>query len=164
MKTRYINPLTGEHATPTMGAFAQLLSAGFCGLPYRSTDSTIYLVIEGNDLVIATHGRSFYILDNISPLRQLTPSVTTTDVHLFRPPAAERSVSQARIDYYLPKPASKVTIDILDAQGTVIRSFTGTPNEGGRGGRGGNAGSEAVPRTPEGSLAAALAGVQPAGR
>jgi gentisate 1,2-dioxygenase len=52
VKTRYINPLTGEHATPTMGAFAQLLSAGFCGLPYRSTDSTIYLVIEGNGRTI----------------------------------------------------------------------------------------------------------------
>jgi hypothetical protein len=95
------------------------------------------LVIEGNDLVIATHGRSFYILDNIGPLRQLTPAVLTTDVHLFQPPVAERNVSQARIDYYLPKPASKVTIDILDSKGTVIRSFTGTPNEGGRGGRGG---------------------------
>jgi len=94
------------------------------------------MVIEGNDLVIATHGRSFYVLDDISPLRQFTPEMSTSDVHLFRPPAAQRNVAAARIDYYLPKPAGKVTIDILDEKGAVVRTFTGTPNAGGRGGRG----------------------------
>jgi hypothetical protein len=50
----------------------------------------------------------------------------------------ERNVSQARIDYYLTKPAEKVTIDILDAKGQVIRTFTGTPNDQATGrGRGG---------------------------
>jgi gentisate 1,2-dioxygenase len=48
VKTRYINPLTGDYAMPTMGAFAQLLPGGFRGSSYRSTDSTIYLVIEGS--------------------------------------------------------------------------------------------------------------------
>jgi len=48
VKTRYVNPLTGDYAMPTMGAFAQLLGRGFRGLPYRSTDSTIYQVIEGS--------------------------------------------------------------------------------------------------------------------
>jgi photosystem II stability/assembly factor-like uncharacterized protein len=98
------------------------------------------IVIQGNDVVIATHGRSFYILDDITPLRQLKPTLTSEDVHLFAPPKAERNVSQARIDYYLAKQAEKVTIDILDAKGTVIRTFTGTPNDQangrGRGGRG----------------------------
>jgi hypothetical protein len=98
------------------------------------------IVIQGNDVVIATHGRSFYVLDDISPLRQLKPTLVSEDLHLFAPPAAERNVSQARIDYYLAKPAEKVTIDILDAKGQVIRTFTGTPNDQaggrGRGGRG----------------------------
>ena len=98
------------------------------------------IVIQGNDLVIATHGRSFYILDDITPLRQLKPTLTSEDVHLFAPPKAERNVGPARIDYYLAKPAEKVTIDILDARGAVIRTFTGTPNDQangrGRGGRG----------------------------
>ncbi|SPE41272.1 conserved exported hypothetical protein [Candidatus Sulfopaludibacter sp. SbA3] len=103
------------------------------------------LLIEGNDLVIATHGRSFYVMDDITPLRQLTPAVSTEDAHLFRPPTAERTVSQARIDYYLAKPADKIQIDILDAQGQVVRTFTGTPNDqaGGRGGRGGRGGGAA---------------------
>ena len=109
------------------------------------------LVIEGNDVVIATHGRSFYVLDDISPLRQLKPALVSEDAHLFQPAHAERNVSQARIDYYLTKPADKVTIDILDAKGQVIRSFTGTPNDqsGGRGGRGGRGGETAAGAEPD---------------
>jgi photosystem II stability/assembly factor-like uncharacterized protein len=108
------------------------------------------IVIQGNDVVIATHGRSFYVLDDITPLRQLKPTLLSEDVHLFQPPKAERNVSQARIDYYLAKQADKVTIDILDSKGQVIRTFTGTPNDpapgrGGRGGRGGAATADAAP-------------------
>lgn len=98
------------------------------------------IVIQGNDVVIATHGRSFYVLDDITPLRQLKPTLTSETMHLFAPPKAERNVSQARIDYFLAKPAEKVTIEILDSKGQVIRTFTGTPNDQangrGRGGRG----------------------------
>ena len=105
------------------------------------------LLIEGNDLVIATHGRSFYVMDDISPLRQLSPAMSAETAHLFVPPAAERTVSPARIDYYLAKPSDKIQIDIMDAKGQVIRTFTGTPNDQqggrGRGGRGGNAGDAA---------------------
>ena len=107
------------------------------------------IVIQGDDVVIATHGRSFYVLDDITPLRQLKPTLVSEQVHLFDPPKAERNVSQARIDYYLAKPADKIAIDILDAKGEVIRSFTGTPNDqagrGGRGGRGGAGTAEAEP-------------------
>ncbi len=97
------------------------------------------LVIEGNDVVIATHGRSFYVLDDITPLRQLTPTLSSEDAHLFRPPATERNVNLARIDYYLSKPSDKIEIDILDGKGQVVRTFTGTPAGAGRGGRGGAA-------------------------
>ena len=62
------------------------------------------LVIEGSDLVIATHGRSFYILDNINPLRQITPAIVSSDQHLFKPPVAQRGVTQGRISYYLKQP------------------------------------------------------------
>jgi gentisate 1,2-dioxygenase len=47
VKARYTNPATGDYAMPTMGAFVQLLGPAFRGLPHRSTDSTIYQVIEG---------------------------------------------------------------------------------------------------------------------
>jgi hypothetical protein len=102
------------------------------------------LVIEGNDLVIATHGRSFYILDNITPLRQLTPALLTSDAHLFRPPAAARNVSQGRISYFLKQPTDKVQIDILDAKGQVIRTYTGSAADDARGGRGGRGGRGAA--------------------
>jgi photosystem II stability/assembly factor-like uncharacterized protein len=100
------------------------------------------LVIEGNDVVIATHGRSFYVLDDITALRGLTPAVVTEDAHLFQPPAAQRNVGPAHIGYYLSKPVDKITIEILDAKGEVLRTFTGSAEEdrartAGRGGRGG---------------------------
>jgi photosystem II stability/assembly factor-like uncharacterized protein len=101
------------------------------------------IVIAGNDVVIATHGRSFYVLDDITPIRQFSPALLTENVHLFHSSAAERNVSQARIDYYLAKPAQKVILDILDDKGQVVRTFTGTPNDqAGRGGRGGRAGNQ----------------------
>ncbi len=46
-KLQYTNPLTGASAIPTMGTFMQLLPAGFKGQNYRSTDSTVYAVVEG---------------------------------------------------------------------------------------------------------------------
>ena len=46
-KLRYVNPATGGHAMPTIGAFLQLLPAGFATAPYRATDGTIFSVVEG---------------------------------------------------------------------------------------------------------------------
>ncbi|MEO8026977.1 MAG: glycosyl hydrolase [Bryobacteraceae bacterium] len=87
------------------------------------------IVVEENDLVIATHGRSFYVLDGIGALRQMGPQVVGSAVHLFTPGAAIRSVSAANLDYYLAKASDKVTIDILDAKGGLVRSFVGTPED-----------------------------------
>jgi photosystem II stability/assembly factor-like uncharacterized protein len=88
------------------------------------------ITIKDSDAVIATHGRSFYVLDNISVLRQLDPQVTSSTVHLFAPIDATRSLSRgATIDYYLKTDADKVTVDILDPQGQVIRTFTGSAEE-----------------------------------
>ncbi len=96
--------------------------------------------IKGTDLIIATHGRSFYIMDNISVLRQLTRETTNEPVVLFDPADATRSVTRGvAIDYYLKSAADKVTIEILDGQGQSVRTFTGTggaaPAAEGRGGR-----------------------------
>jgi hypothetical protein len=88
------------------------------------------ITIKDNDAVIATHGRSFFVLDNISVLRQLNDQIMTSAVHLFKPVDATRSLSRgATIDYYLKGDAEKVTIDILDAQGQVIRTVTGSAEE-----------------------------------
>jgi photosystem II stability/assembly factor-like uncharacterized protein len=86
------------------------------------------ITVKNDDLVIGTHGRSFYVLDNINVLRQAQHATTTEPVVLFKPAQAMRSVSRGvAIDYYLKQPADAVTIDILDSGGQVIRTFKGVP-------------------------------------
>ncbi|MGI8744207.1 MAG: VPS10 domain-containing protein [Bryobacteraceae bacterium] len=87
------------------------------------------IVVEENDLVIATHGRSFYVLNDIGPLREMQPEIANETVYLFQPRTILRSVQHGPFDYYLKQPAEKVTIDILDSSGQLVRSFTGTAEE-----------------------------------
>ena len=101
------------------------------------------LVIHGDDLVIATHGRSFWILDNITPLRQAT-DVREPGAWLYRPatamridnvgfmgtplppeePTADNPPNGAMIDYFLPNPAEHLKLEIFDAQHNLVRSFS----------------------------------------
>ncbi|HZS44163.1 MAG TPA: glycosyl hydrolase [Blastocatellia bacterium] len=109
------------------------------------------IVVEENDLVIATHGRSFYVLDDISPLRQLTSQAIASSAFLFQPKVATRSVDQAVIDYYLKDAADKVTIDILDEKGQLVRSFSSEDAAANNRRRGGdNQDSEFGPPQPRG--------------
>jgi photosystem II stability/assembly factor-like uncharacterized protein len=98
--------------------------------------------VEGNDLAIATHGRSFYVLDDIAPLRQYGTNVSSaTDVYLFKPGDAVRTAVPARITYWLKKPVQNLKLDILDEKGQLVRSFDGAlPKEAGRAGGAGEAG------------------------
>src|SRR5215471_5825776 len=88
------------------------------------------VIVKNDDVVVATHGRSFYVMDNINVLRQIAKDTTNEAVVLFKPGDAMRSISRGvAIDYYLKQAADKVTIEILDAGGKTIRTFTGTPPE-----------------------------------
>ncbi|HET9284784.1 MAG TPA: hypothetical protein VFR24_22770 [Candidatus Angelobacter sp.] len=103
------------------------------------------LAIKDNDLVIATHGRSFWILDDISPLRQLTTDVEISQAHLFVPatamrirantnhdtplppevPAGENPPPGAIFYYYLKSPVQgEVKLEILDVKSQVVRSYS----------------------------------------
>jgi photosystem II stability/assembly factor-like uncharacterized protein len=102
------------------------------------------LWIHDNDLIVATHGRGFWILDDFASLREL-PSAGSS-VHLFNPapayrvqrstntdtplppdePGAQNPPDGAILDYYLPSQAASATIEILDAQNNVIRRFANT--------------------------------------
>ncbi|HYT65387.1 MAG TPA: hypothetical protein VEL51_03135 [Vicinamibacterales bacterium] len=85
------------------------------------------IIVKNDDLVIGTHGRSFYVMDNINVLRQIARNTTDEAVVLFKPGDVMRSYSRGvAIDYYLKQAADKLTIEILDAQDKVIRTFTGT--------------------------------------
>jgi len=110
-------------------------------LPHTSTRD---LWIHGDDLIVATHGRSIWILDDITPLREASAALATS-VHLFTPAPAYRVPRDtytdtppppdesfganppdgAVIDYYLPSAsAGEVTLEILDAQGHDVRRFS----------------------------------------
>ncbi|MGK7313089.1 MAG: glycosyl hydrolase, partial [Candidatus Longimicrobiales bacterium M2_2A_002] len=86
------------------------------------------LVVEDRDLVIATHGRSFWIMDDIAPLRQLTETVADDDAHLSDPAhPVLGTAARLRVAYLLGEPVDALTVEILDADGNVIRSYEGTP-------------------------------------
>lgn len=69
-KLAYVNPATGDHAVPTMAAFLSLLPRGFRGAPYRSTESTVYVVAEGRgrtivgDTVLEWGPRDIFVVPN----------------------------------------------------------------------------------------------------
>ena len=95
------------------------------------------LVVEDHDLAIATHGRGFYVLDNIAPVREARAITTAADTYLFKPGDAIRSAGGATITYLLKKPAQNLRIDILDSNGAVVTSIIGgAPNAAGGRGRG----------------------------
>jgi len=101
------------------------------------------LVIHNDDVVVGTHGRSFWILDDITPLRQVTTTVLNAPAHLFAPQIAyrvkrnvntdtplppEEPVGQnppdgAIINYYLGSGGKKVTLEILDPKGQLVRRY-----------------------------------------
>ena len=102
------------------------------------------LVVKGDDLVIGTHGRSFWILDDVTPLRQMTAEIAAAKAHLFEPekafrirrnhwtdtpvpveePAGENPPDGAILDYLLgPAPASEVSLEIRDARGALVRRY-----------------------------------------
>ncbi len=85
------------------------------------------IVSEKDDLVIATHGRGFYVLDNIDILRQLSPEVSTSAAYLFQPANAARSITRGvTIDYYLSAAPESLKLEILDSKGRVVRSLSGS--------------------------------------
>ena len=102
------------------------------------------LIVVDDALAIATHGRSFYVLDHIEPLRQYSEKLMAgTDPILFQPaPAIRGANQQAMIQYMLRQPAQNVRIELLDAKGSLVRSYpdTAAATDDGRGGGGGGRG------------------------
>jgi photosystem II stability/assembly factor-like uncharacterized protein len=105
------------------------------------------LVVKGDDLAIATHGRSFWILDDVTPLRQVAQAEHASGTYLFalqktfrryypdqvdtRPPSGQNPPAGALIDYYLSAPpAAPIRLDILDAHGALVRRLTSEKPKG----------------------------------
>ena len=81
------------------------------------------LIVERNELVISTHGRGFWVLDNIAPLRQATPEILAAAAHLFTPPVAVRSGPGVMIAWSLKTAPTTTKLEILDSAGAVLRTF-----------------------------------------
>lgn len=102
------------------------------------------ITIHDDDLIVATHGRSLWILDDITPLRQVNANVTSANAWLFAPaqayrvdndsflgtplppeePQAKNPPDGAIIDYFLKAPATKATLDILDSNNRIVRHYS----------------------------------------
>ncbi|MDQ6652849.1 MAG: hypothetical protein M3Y84_08900 [Acidobacteriota bacterium] len=130
---------TGVYVSFDDGEFWEPLQLNLPVTPIRD------LVIKGNDLVVATHGRSFWILDDLSPLRELNSQIARAEVHLFRPatairirkneahdtplppetPAGKNPPAGAIIDYSLRSvPPGEVTLEILDSASKLVRRYS----------------------------------------
>ena len=103
------------------------------------------LVVKEGDLAIATHGRAFWILDDISPLRQMSKDLTAQPAHLFAPrngyriywgagslienlPSGANPPNGIFVYYWLKDKNQDVTLDILDAGGAVVNSYSSRPD------------------------------------
>jgi hypothetical protein len=120
--------------------------------------------IHGDDLIVATHGRGFWVIDDMSPLRQLTDEVARSNAYLFKPLEAVNAVqggdngtplqkdepqtpnrpNGAYIDYYLKTaPAGPVKLEIIGSNGATVAAYSSDGSApaptSGRGGRGGGA-------------------------
>jgi hypothetical protein len=83
------------------------------------------LVLTEKDIVLGTHGRSIYVLDDISPIREYKPEIAKSASYLFKPYYAVRNVQNAVFQYYLNKEVTDLNVEILDPSGKVIQTFKG---------------------------------------
>ncbi len=107
----------GVYISYNDGAGWQALNPGLPDLPI------VDLIVERNELVVASHGRGFWILDNIAPLRQATPRLTAEEMVLFKPPVAYRSGNGVTLSWWLATKPEDAKLEILDSTGTVLRSY-----------------------------------------
>ncbi len=133
----YAGTELGVYASVDDGAHWQPLQLNLPTVPVHD------LVVKDGDLVAATHGRAFWILDDLSPVRQAASADATGDFHLFAPatairahepsqverrlPVGDNPPAGAVIDYYLkaaPAPNEEVILEFLDGSGKLLKRFS----------------------------------------
>jgi photosystem II stability/assembly factor-like uncharacterized protein len=88
--------------------------------------------VHQKDLVISTNGRAFWVLDDVSPLHEMTDRVAKSAAHLFTPRTAFRSGTRGASIYYslAEAPREPIRIEILDAKGAAVASYSSRPAQG----------------------------------
>ena len=99
------------------GGWSQELNPNLPDMPI------IDLIVEDNELVIGSHGRGFWILDNIAPLREASADMTTSGPKLFTPPTAVRSGPGVTLSWWLEEAAATATREVPDSLSDVLRTF-----------------------------------------
>jgi len=120
----YLATEHGVYISFNDGAQWQSLQLNLPDTPIRD------LVLKNDDVVLGSHGRGFWILDDIRPFREAVEISKTNQATLFKPANPIRGIYNAVIQYYLPAAADSVTIELLDAQGELIQTYTGKQGQG----------------------------------
>lgn len=165
--------VTGLPTDEANGSFARVIKEDPVrpGLLYLGTESSVYvsfddgdhwqslrqnlpttsyrdMVVKGNDLVVGTYGRSFWILDDLSPLREISANMESS-AHFFKPATAVRVRRNVNWDtpfppevphalnapvgallyYYLPSDAKRVSLTVFDKRGSEVRRYSSDPIE-----------------------------------
>ena len=81
------------------------------------------VVVEHNELAVASHGRGFWILDNMAPIRQADADMTAAAARLFEPATAYRSAGGVVLSYWLRDEPAEATLEVVDGMGDVVASF-----------------------------------------
>jgi photosystem II stability/assembly factor-like uncharacterized protein len=81
------------------------------------------LVLKNDDVVLGSHGRGFWILDDIRPLRAAVETSVKNEVMLYKPANPIRGIYNAAIQYYLPEKIDSLKIEILDREGNLINTY-----------------------------------------
>ncbi|HUB82190.1 MAG TPA: hypothetical protein VMB03_25510 [Bryobacteraceae bacterium] len=136
----YAGTETGVFFSMDDGAHWQKLKLNLPTVPVHD------LVVKDDDLAIATHGRAFWVLDDLTPLRQLAPADADAAAKLYAPrpayrlrmpdevdrrvPAGDNPPRGAMVYYYLKTaPTGEVKLEILDAQGAVVKTYSSAKKE-----------------------------------
>lgn len=137
----YAGTELGVYVSFDDGAHWQSLQLNLPTSPIRD------LVVKDDDLVVATHGRAFWVLDDLTPLRQVNDQVAQADMKLYDPQTAVRLHYPDEVDthqaagtnpppgaiinyYFKEAPKGEVTLEILDAQGKPIRHLSSKEKKG----------------------------------
>jgi photosystem II stability/assembly factor-like uncharacterized protein len=83
------------------------------------------LVVKDDDIVLGTHGRAFWVMRDITPLREMSAQVAEANMHLYSPVDTYRGVSDGVQVRYFLRDDSDVTLDFLDENGNLIESYDG---------------------------------------
>ena len=117
----YAGTQHGMYISYDDGANWQELNPGFPDVPVSD------VIVEHNELAIGSHGRGFWVLDNLAPLRQARPGLTEEAVALFDPASAYRSANGALLSWWFREAPEEARLEILDAAGTMLRSYEPAP-------------------------------------